>query len=157
MTRDLLRILTLALTLGLAGSAAACDRDVEVDDDDAIPPATEAAPAAAPLAVADVELGKSIGADRRVDDNEDTDDFAPMDTIYAAVETRGMGNNATLTARWTFQDGQVVDESSQTISPTGPAVTEFHISKPDGFPAGDYSVEILLNGVSADESDFEVH
>ena len=51
----------------------------------------------------------------------------------------------------------MVDETSQTISPTGPAVTEFHIMKPDGFPAGDYNVEILLNGTVAERSDFEVH
>ena len=155
MRGQIRRILTVALSLGLAATTGACNRDAEVDDDDMLPPATETTAAA--LAVADVELGKSIGADMRVDDNADTDEFAPMDTIYAAVETRGMGNNATLTARWTYQDGQVVDETSQTISPTGPAVTEFHIMKPDGFPAGDYNVEILLNGTVAERSDFEVH
>lgn len=154
MKANIRRILALALSIGLAGTASACNRDAEVEDEVAIPPATEAAPEA--LAVADVELGKSVGADMRVDDNADTDDFAPMDTIYAAVETRGTGNNSTLSARWTFEDGQVVDETSQTISPTGTAVTEFHIAKPDGFPTGNYSVEILLNGVSAERSDFEV-
>lgn len=148
-------ILALGLALGLAGTASACNSDAEVDDEVAIPPAAESAQEA--LTVADVELGKAIGADMRVSENADTDDFAPMDTIYAAVETRGTGNNATLTARWTFQDGQVVDETSQTISPVGGAVTEFHIAKPDGFPPGEYSVEILLNGVSAERSDFEVH
>ena len=154
MNADIRRILALVLSIALAGTASACNRDEEVDDDVAAPPAGQSATEA--LAVGDVELGKSIGADRRINDAAETDDFAPMDTIYAAVETRGAGNNATLTARWTFQDGQVVDETSQTISPTGAAVTEFHIAKPDGFPAGDYSVEILLNGVSAERSDFEV-
>lgn len=154
MKGDLRRILAVALSMALAGTTSACNRDAEVDDDAAMPPAAESAAEA--IAVADVELGKSVGADMRINDNADTDDFAPMDTIYAAVETRGTGDNSTLTARWTFEDGQVVDETSQTISPTGPAVTEFHISKPDGFPTGDYSVEILLNGMSAERSEFEV-
>jgi hypothetical protein len=154
MKADIRRLLALTLSIVLAGTASACNRDAEVDDDVATPPAAESRAEA--LAVADVELGKSVGADKRINDNADTDDFAPMDTIYAAVETRGAGDNATLTARWTFEDGQVVDETSQPISPTGAAVTEFHISKPDGFPAGNYSVEILLNGRSAEKSDFEV-
>ena len=154
MNHDLRRVWVLALTLGLAATAGACDRDADVDDDVAPPPAAEAAPGA--LSVADVELGKSVGPDMRVDDNADTDDFAPMDTIYASIETRGAGNNATLTARWTYQDGQVVDETSRTISPTGTTFTEFHIVKPDGFPAGEYTVEVLLNGATVERSDFEV-
>ena len=108
------------------------------------------------IQVTSVDLGKSIDADKRVNDNAETDDFAPNETIYAAVATDGAATNSTLTARWTYQDGQVVDESSQTISPTGPAVTEFHISKPDGFPKGNYKVEILLNGQSVQSKDFEV-
>ena len=106
------------------------------------------------LRVEEVDLGTSVDANRRVLD--DIDDFRPTDTIYASVRTVGSGSGATLTARWTFEDGQVVDESSQTISPTGPANTEFHISMPEGFPVGDYEVEILLNGQSVETESFEV-
>jgi hypothetical protein len=50
-----------------------------------------------------------------------------------SVKTDGSGPSATLTVRWTYQDGQVVDESGQNIAPTdGATVTEFHLSKPDG-------------------------
>jgi hypothetical protein len=59
-------------------------------------------------------------------------------------------------ARWTYEDGQPVDESTQSITPSGPAVTEFHISKPDGLPVGTYHVEIFLNGESKEKKDFEV-
>lgn len=41
-----------------------------------------------------------------------------------------------------------MDETEQTIAPTGESATEFHISKPDGWPAGKYRVEILLNGAT---------
>ncbi|MGH7444636.1 MAG: hypothetical protein ACREKM_07155, partial [Longimicrobiales bacterium] len=112
--------------------------------------------ASEPVRVTEVELGNAIGADMRVSDDDDTDDFGPNDTIYASVATTGTATGSTLTARWTFEDGQVVDESSQTITPNGPAVTEFHISKPDGFPAGSYQVEILLDGTSVETRDFEV-
>jgi hypothetical protein len=35
-------------------------------------------------------------------------------------------------------------------------VTEFHISKPDGWPAGKYSVVISIDGKPAGSQDFEV-
>ena len=44
----------------------------------------------------------------------------------------------------------------ESIAPTGPAVTEFHIAKPDGWPLGKYKVEILLNGQTAQTKDFTV-
>ena len=31
------------------------------------------------------------------------------------------------------------------IVTAGPATNEFHVSKPDGWPAGNYQVEVLLN------------
>lgn len=125
-------------------------------------PAAEAAPetpagsstAAASLRVADLEIGRSVGPDFRIAD--DTDDFSPTDTIYASVATTGTHAGADLVARWTFEDGQVVDESSRTIAPTGPANTEFHISMPGGLPTGEYTVEILLDGQSVETESFQV-
>jgi hypothetical protein len=119
------------------------------------PPAAPAPPPAAPVVtVTTVELGNQIGADKRV--TQQVTSFAPKDTIYATVVTNGSAPSATLTAKWTYQDGQVVNESTQTIAPNGPAATEFHISKPDGWPAGTYKVEVSLNGRSAGTKEFEV-
>ncbi len=109
---------------------------------------------ASAVRVSDVKLGRAIGADKRL--TEETDDFRPTDVIYAVVETQGSGSPAALQARWTYEDGQVVDESSRNISATGGDFTEFHISKPSGWPKGKYKVEILLDGQPADTEDFEV-
>jgi hypothetical protein len=106
------------------------------------------------LRVADVALGKGIGADKHVSDATDT--FKPNDTIYASVHTVGSAPNTTVAARWTFEDGQVVDERSETISPTGDAYTEFHISKPSGWPVGKYTLHVLVNGTEAQTKDFTV-
>jgi hypothetical protein len=116
--------------------------------------ATSGAATTAAVRVADVKLGRALGADKRLTD--ETDDFRPGDTIYAVVETRGTGPNTSLQARWTYQDGQVVDESSRSIAAAGEDVTEFHISKPGGWPKGKYKVEISLNGAAAESEDFEV-
>jgi hypothetical protein len=113
-----------------------------------------AAPVAAPVAVASVDLGSAVGPDQKI--TTATTAFAPKDTIYAAVSTTGAAANAVLNAKWTYQDGQTVNESNQTIAPSGPAVTSFHISKPDGWPAGNYKVEISLNGQSVASKDFSV-
>ena len=101
-----------------------------------------------------VTLGREVGADKRVTTAVDT--FAPTDTIYASVDTQGAALAATLVARWTYQDGQVVHEETQSIAPAGPASTEVHISKPDGWPKGTYKVEILLDGTSASSASFRV-
>ena len=109
---------------------------------------------AQPVSVTGIQLGKAVGADNKV--TNETDDFKPNDTIYASVATDGAAQNATLSARWTYQDGQVVDTTSRAIAPTGAAATEFHISKPSGFPKGKYKVEVMLNGASTQSKDFTV-
>lgn len=116
------------------------------------PPATAMAPAG--VTVASVDLGTAVGPDQKV--TSPTTTFGAKDTIYAAVSTTGAATNSTLGAKWTYQDGQTVNDSSQTIAPTGPAVTTFHISKPDGWPAGNYKVEITLDGKSVSSKDFTV-
>lgn len=138
--------LTFVLTASFIGACGG--------DETEAPPGTQEMETAESLRVTDVSLGSSINPDRSV--SASMSDFASTDTIYASVATEGTGSGATLTARWQYEDGQVVDETSQPISPTGPAYTEFHISMPNGLPAGDYSVEILLNGESAATESFEV-
>lgn len=113
-----------------------------------------APPATPPFAVAAITLGRQIGADKKV--AEALSVFAPADTIYASVSTTGASPSVTLTARWTYQGGQLVNESQQTIAPTGPAVTEFHIAKPSGWPAGKYQVEISSPAGSLGATTFEV-
>ena len=106
------------------------------------------------IRVSHIDLGRSVSADKTISGS--TDSFKPNDTIYASIATEGSAPTATLKARWTYQDGQVVNEAAQTIAPTGDARTEFHISKPDGWPTGKYKVEVFLNGSSAATRDFEV-
>ena len=126
------------------------------------PPAPAPMPAPAPppapvgVTLSAVTLGKAVGADKKV--SAATEAFAKGDTIHASIDTTGAGS-ATLVAKWTFtKDGKTVPvkEDSATITPTGPATTEFHISKPDGWPVGNYSVEILLDGKSVATKSFKV-
>jgi hypothetical protein len=165
MRRSATRYLPLAALL-LVTSLAACKKS------EPPPPAAEVAPppaaapaapamstgvAAAPVTVVALGIGKAIGPDKKVVAEMDT--FAKKDTIYAAVGTSGAGN-AKLTAKWSWvaHSGaeKAVSEDSQSIAPTTDATTEFHVSKPDGWPAGDYKVEILLDGKSVATKAFRV-
>ena len=144
----------LACALLVFGTASCKKKQEPADTTSTGTTATVPAPtAAAPVAVSSVNLGRAVGADKRV--TGETTRFGRNDTIYASVSTDGTGSG-TLTARWTYQDGQVVDESTQPISATGPSVTEFHVSKPSGWPAGNYRVEVSLNGSPAQAKDFSV-
>jgi hypothetical protein len=118
------------------------------------PPVAAPAPAAPSFRVTSIELGREVGADRRI--AAPSSQFTPTDTIYASVVSDGSSPTVTLRARWSYEDGQIVNESSETISPNGPAATEFHIAKPDGWPAGRYRVEISANGSPAGTKEFEV-
>lgn len=119
------------------------------------PPAEAAAPAPAPaFAVQSVDVGKAINADKRV--TAPTMTFGRRDTIYVSVVTEGAAPSKAIAAKWSYQDGQTVKEQSEAIAPTGPAATEFHISKPKPWPVGKYKVEITVDGAPAGSKDFEV-
>ena len=49
-----------------------------------------------------------------------------------------------------------VKEDTATISATGAAATEFHISKPDGWPVGTYQLDVALDGKPAVTKSFRV-
>jgi hypothetical protein len=137
----------LALLLAVVLSAA-CTKSSET------PGATGTAGTVAAGRVSRIDMGRSLNADKTINGN--TESFKPGDTIYASIVTQSTTAPATLKARWTYQDGQVVKESSQTIAPAGDARTEFHISKPDGWPTGKYTLEVFLDGSSAATKELEV-
>ena len=142
-----------ALLVSTALALAACGKKEEPAPAPAPAPAPSVEPAPTPapagIAVSSVTAGSAIGADKKV--TVATDSFAPSDTMYVSVDTTGSGT-AKLDAKWTYsKDGNVavVKDDSMTINTTGPATHEFHVSKPDGWPAGNYEVDVLLDDRSA--------
>ena len=123
------------------------------------PPPPAATPAPAPAAavtnVTSVTLGNALGGDGKIAAPSTV--YAPKDTIYAAVATSSSGGGAaTIGAKWTFGEGTPVSSSEQKIEANGPALTTFHISKPDGWPVGKYAVAISVDGKPANTTTFEV-
>jgi hypothetical protein len=115
------------------------------------PAKPEPTPEPTPATVTSVDLGNAVGADNKV--TTASTSFAKSDTIHASVATDGAPGK--LHANWTYQDGQTVDSQDKDVA-GGPQVTDFSISKPDGWPAGKYKVEISLDGNVVQSRDFEV-
>jgi hypothetical protein len=97
-----------------------------------------------PLRVTTIQTGKSLNSDKSVGNH--TTRFRPDDTMFASVLTDGPGSG-TIGARWRFA-GRLVSEETKTVSYRDHAATEFHIQNSSGFPPGEYSVEILVDGRS---------
>ncbi len=111
------------------------------------------------VVVTGVDTGNAVGDDLRI--SAPTTSFAPMDAIYVAVSTTtsdpAVSVPGKLSAKWTHVDSnQVVHEESRDVVFAGRGVTGFQISKPDGWPTGNYQVEISLNGTLAQARSFQV-
>lgn len=105
-----------------------------------------------PLRVTTIQLGRSVNADHTV--SSFTTTFAPDDTVYLSVLTTGVGTG-TIAVRWTYA-GRVIDEPKKEVSYRIDAATEFRLQSSAGFPPGDYTAEVLLNGQSAGTRTFSV-
>jgi len=152
MTTRVTRLPLLALALGVL-FVAGCKRSEQspIDAPSAsIPPVSTPAP----FRVTSLDLGNAVDASKRI--SSPTSTFAPTDTVYATILSDGSAPQVEIVARWTYEDGQLVNESTQVLAPTGPAATEFHIAKPTGLPTGKYKVEVTANGQTAASKEFSV-
>ena len=95
-----------------------------------------------PLRVTTLQTGRSLNSDKSVGNH--TTRFKPDDTMFVSVLTDGPGAG-TITARWRYA-GRLVSEESRQVSYRDHAATEFHIQNSSGFPPGEYSVEIEVDG-----------
>lgn len=164
--------LILAASLAAVLALSACGKHDESNSSvPATPPPAASAPMMAPapastaamgmpasdapaaVTFGSVELGSTVDASNKILASGSS--FAPTDSIYASVDTSGSGT-ATLAAKWSDQSGKTVHEDSKTLTSSGPQTTAFMISNPSGFAAGDYKVDISLNGSQVASKDFTV-
>lgn len=119
-------------------------------------PAPTTAPATA--AITAVDLGSTVDTDGKVVATTST--FAPMDpitvTVMTATSDPAASVTGTLGTRWTYQDGQLVNEESKPFNLTGTGISNFTIRKPDGWPLGSYKLEVSLDGKVIETREFTV-
>ena len=154
MIRTTARVAAIASAVFMFGALAACNKKENAPQDTTSTGTMTVAVDTTPIRVSDIQVGKAVGSDKKVANQTTT--FGVRDTMYVAVITDGAAKGAKLTTKWTYT-GKVVNESSQTISPTGgTTATEFHVDKKTAWPKGKYHVEVMLNGASAGTKDLEV-
>jgi len=104
------------------------------------------------LRVSDIQLGRSLNADNSI--ANPTTSFGPRDTINMSVSTAGVGSG-TISVRWLY-GGRVVEEATKKVSYRDLAATDFSLKSVAGFPPGEYSVEVFLDGQSVGTRAFRV-
>jgi hypothetical protein len=105
-----------------------------------------------PLQLANIQIGRSLNQDRSV--ASITTLFKPNETVYVSVQTNAAGKG-TISVKWKFGT-QVIDEPSKPVDYDGPASTDFQLKNSGGFPPGDYSVDIFIDGVQVGTRAFKV-
>jgi hypothetical protein len=105
-----------------------------------------------PLTVDTIQIGRSLNADQSIASQTTT--FKPNETVYVSALNNARGEG-TVSVRW-YMGTQLLSEREKTVKFQGAGATEFHISSATGFPDGDYSVEVLLDGKSVGKRNFDV-
>lgn len=105
-----------------------------------------------PLQLANIQTGRSLNPDRSV--ASITTLFKPGETVYVSVQTAAAGEGS-IGVKWMYQ-GRVIDEPVKQVDYDGPASTEFHMQNSGGFPEGDYSVDIFIDGQKVGSRAFKV-
>ena len=100
-----------------------------------------------------VMIGKGLGSGNRV--MEPTFQFAPQDTVYLSVATEGSDGAGTVTAAWRSQSGEILQQSSAPISPSGEN-TAFNLAQAKGLKPGTYKVVVFLGDDSVDAKVFAI-
>jgi hypothetical protein len=105
-----------------------------------------------PLELANIQIGRSLNQDGSV--ASITTLFKPSETIYVSVQT-GAGKGV-IGVKWKFGDKVVAEPTKSVNYNSGPKSTEFHLQNSGGFPPGDYSVDVLIDGVQVGTRAFKV-
>ena len=105
-----------------------------------------------PLTVSTIQLGRSLNPDNSV--AEHTTRFRRSDTVYVAVLTSAPGRGK-IGVKWTY-GGQVIDQPEKEVTYRDAAATSFNLVNSGGFPPGNYSVEVFVDGQSVGTRNFVV-
>ena len=104
-----------------------------------------------PLQLTNIQIGRSLNQDGSI--ASITTLFKPSETVYVSVQT-GAGKGV-IGVKWKFEK-KVVAEATKPVDANGPKSTEFHLQNSRGFPPGDYSVEVLMDGAQVGTRNFKV-
>ena len=103
--------------------------------------------------VVGVDLGRAVDSQGHV--IGETNSFAPSDSIYASVRTKGSSPKTVLGVRWKNSMGDEINGNNLLIRPTGDTSTLFTLHYPSLQP-GNYTLETRVNGNVVKTASFTV-
>src|SRR4051812_10429412 len=84
--------------------------------------------------VVGVDVGRTVNSLKLVTDETDT--FAPTDTVYASVRTKGSSPQTVLGVRWKDPGGDEIGANNLVVRPTGDTSTLFALYHLTELPSG---------------------
>jgi hypothetical protein len=138
---------TIAITALLAAVACTSGGDEEYTEDGQLVEKTD-------VRVTGVELGRAVDGVQHITD--ETDVFAPGDTIYTSVRTTGSSPKTVLGVRWRNPDGDEVGGYNLVIRPVGDTSTLFTYPYSAGRGVGRYTLDVRVNGKVVKTADFQL-
>ncbi len=109
-----------------------------------------------PLSIEGIYLAESI------DENNAPEKLpnifpAKSKNIYLSINVENITPDDKIKVIWTYLDtGDIIQEQSSNIDKKGSGFISFNISISEGFPSGDYTAEIFLNGEKIKDLEFSV-
>jgi hypothetical protein len=118
-------------------------------------PVQTAPPPPPPPSVASVILAKGVNI--TWDAVTPTTVFKPSDRVNALVKTENAVMGNMLGVRWQYlKTNQLVKADSIALKQNGANSSSFFIERAKGLPAGEYRIDVFLNGVMGKSASFNV-
>jgi hypothetical protein len=95
-----------------------------------------------PLKIVGIQTGKTLNSDHSV--GKHAISFRPEDTMYVSVLSDGRGKG-TITVKWSLY-GRALHEVTKKVAYNDKAATDFKFQAADGFPVGDYTIDVIVDG-----------
>lgn len=143
------RLLILAIAFG---SVIGCGKTEEPAAGNSTPVPTIQA---TPPSVTTLTLASKVDAENNPANTTTT--FSEMDTVWAVADVVNMVAGTVIEAHWVYTtENEEINTNRVSASEPGDHRLPFFIAKTDGWPVGDYKVDIVLNGAVAKSQVFTV-
>ena len=106
------------------------------------------------VALDSIEIGRALNPDNTIKD--ETDSFAPGDTVCASIRVSGAANSGLVRAVWFDEHDQALQDDTRIITPSRNEVVGLQASRPEGWSGGRYRVAVYLDNRLAGEESFSV-
>lgn len=148
----------VVLASGCSDDAARQDSRLTVDGANnnvivpEVAPATTPGPLTAQAWVDDFSIGKTVGPEGVVTDDEDT--FAPGETVHLTMQVDDAPAGAAITVQWFGPEDASLGEETKTVA--GEQATMAFTKETTEWSQGDYRAEVWVGDEKVNEQHFEV-